>query len=281
MSVLRDHLNIVHLNIQSLYPKRDILEVEMQYYDIVVLTETWLSPNKKTEDIMIPNFDAPYRKDRNDRPGGGVAIYIKSGISSHKLTNLIYGNLEGLCVEINIRNHKFLLCGIYRPPNAGIELWDSIERTFENLNTSSTKDIVILGDFNCNMHNNNLPNRLQNLILSYDLCQLIDEPTHFTENSSTLIDLAIVNNPSNVLFSDVISPIVPNLVRFHCPILVTLKFRKSIQKTFKREVWLYDRGNYNHYRFGIPEATTEENNFIFKQVQLYILATKRFAMPSS
>ena len=33
--------------------------------------------------------------------------------------------------------------------------------------------------------------------------------------------------------------------------------------------------------FGIPEATTEENNFIFKQVQLYILATKRFAMPSS
>ena len=29
---------------------------------------------------MIPNFDTPYRKDRNDRPGGGVAIYIKSGI---------------------------------------------------------------------------------------------------------------------------------------------------------------------------------------------------------
>ena len=33
--------------------------------------------------------------------------------------------------------------------------------------------------------------------------------------------------------------------------------------------------------FGIPEATTEENNFIFKQVQLYILATKRFAILSS
>ena len=78
---------------------------------------------------MIPNFHAPYRKDSNDRPGGVVAIYIKSGISSHKLTNLIYGDLEGLCVEINIPNHKFLLCGIYRPPNAGIELWDSIERT--------------------------------------------------------------------------------------------------------------------------------------------------------
>ena len=122
---------------------------------------------------------------------------------------------------------------MYRPPNAGIELWDSIERTFENLTTSSTKDIVILGDFNCNMHNNNLPNRMQNLILSYDLYQITDEPTHFTDNSSSPIDLAIVNNPSNVLFSNVISPIVPKLVRFHCPILVTLKFRKINTENFQ------------------------------------------------
>ena len=32
---------------------------------------------------------------------------------------------------------------------------------------------------------------------------------------------------------------------------------------------------------GIPEATTEENKFIFKQVQLYILATKRFAIATA
>ena len=31
---------------------------------IVVLTETWLTPNKKWN-IMIPNLDAPYRKDCN------------------------------------------------------------------------------------------------------------------------------------------------------------------------------------------------------------------------
>ena len=95
---------------------------------------------------------------------------------------------------------------------------------------------------------------MQNLIISYDLCQLIDEPTHFTENSSPLIDLAILNNHSNVLFSDVISPIVPNIALFHCPILVTLKFRKSILKTFKHDVLLYDWGNYNHYRQKLNDA---------------------------
>ena len=60
MSVLRDHLNSVHLNIQSLYPKRDIIEVEMQFYDKVVLTETGLSPNKKTEDIMADKLSIPH-----------------------------------------------------------------------------------------------------------------------------------------------------------------------------------------------------------------------------
>ena len=51
-----DNLSIVHFNIQSLYPKLDILEVEMQYYDIVVYTETWLIQNRKNEDIMTPNL---------------------------------------------------------------------------------------------------------------------------------------------------------------------------------------------------------------------------------
>ena len=162
----------------------------------------------------------------------------------------------------------------------------NIERTIENLNTSSTKDIVISRDFKCNMHNNNLPNRMQNLILSYDLCQQIDEPTHFTENFSSLIDLAIVNNPSNVLFGDVISPTVPNLVRFHCPILVTLKFRKSIQKTFKHEVCLYDRGNYNHYRQKLNDVnwdalfTSNDINEISDNIMKHILTAAKDTIPN-
>ena len=70
-SILHDYLNIVHVNIQSLLPKLDILETEMQSYDIAILTETWLSQSTSNYDISIPNFDPPYRKDREDRPGWG------------------------------------------------------------------------------------------------------------------------------------------------------------------------------------------------------------------
>ncbi|MEW8547035.1 MAG: endonuclease/exonuclease/phosphatase family protein, partial [Candidatus Thiodiazotropha sp.] len=120
-SIFHEYLNIVHVNIQSLLPKLDILETEMQYYDIVVLTETWLSQNTNNDDIRIPNFDPPYRKDRQARPGGGIAIYIKSGIALHKQTNLIENDIEALCIEVSIRGHKFLLSGFYRPPNSGQE----------------------------------------------------------------------------------------------------------------------------------------------------------------
>lgn len=247
-SVLHDHLNIMHVNIQSLLPKLDILEAEMQYYDIVVLTETWLSQNTKNPDISISNFDPPYRKDREGRPGGGVAIYIKSGIALHKQTNLVENNIEALCIEVSLRGHKFLLGGFYRPPNSGCEYWDSIESTFDNLNNSAIKDLIILGDFNCNMQRLNTPNRMHNLALSYNLSQLIDEPTHYTEHSSSIIDLILVSKPENVLYSDVTSSFVPDLVRFHCPIMLILKFRKSIQRGFKRQIWLYDKGNYNLFR---------------------------------
>ena len=264
-SVLHDYLNIVHVNIQSLLPKLDILETEMQYYDIVVLTETWLSQNTTNYDVSIPNFDPPYRKDREDRLGGGVAIYIKSGIALHKQMNLIDGDIEALCVEMIVRGHKFLLAGFYRPPNSGREYWESIESTFDNLSNSVTNDLIILGDFNCDMQQLNTSNKMHDLALSYNLTQLIDEPTHYTEHSSSLIDLILVNKPENVLYSGVASSFVPDLVRFHCPTMLILKFRKLIEKGFKRHIWVYEKGNYDLFGNKLAQVNWD-NAFSFDNI---------------
>ena len=127
-STLFSHnLSIIQLNIQSLIPKLDLLETEMQLYDIVVITETWLTPKTSDEDLLISNFSRPYRKDRIGRPGGGVAIYIKQGLHSVPRSDLINGDIEAICVEIILKNHKLLLCGVYRPPNSGNPYWDLIE----------------------------------------------------------------------------------------------------------------------------------------------------------
>ena len=72
------------------------------------------------------------------------------------------------------------------------------------------------------MHSNN-NNKMKDLTQNYNLKQLIQEDTHFTENSS-LLDLILVRNSSNILTSGVVNSVIPDQIRFHCPILVILKF---------------------------------------------------------
>jgi len=73
-------LSIMHINIQSLVPKIDILQVEAQSYDILVFTETWLAANTDCCTIAIQNVDPQFRNDRHGRLGGGVTIYTRSGL---------------------------------------------------------------------------------------------------------------------------------------------------------------------------------------------------------
>ena len=56
----------------------------------------------------------------------------------------------------------------------------------------------------------------------FNLTQLISEPTHFTKDSSSKLDLILVPNKANVLFSRVIDPFTPEQVRYHCPTIVLL-----------------------------------------------------------
>ena len=257
-SFFSHNLSILQLNIQSLLPNLYILETEMQPYDIVVKTETWLSPKTTDDDLLISNFSRPYRRDRIDRPGGGVAIYIRHGLHSVLRSDLINGNIEAISVEIRLKNHKLLLCGVYRPPNSGNPYWELIEITFDNLSNSGIGDIVIVGDFNNDMTTPSSSAKIRNLISSYNFSQLIDEPTHYTENSSSIIDLILVSKPENAIFSNVTSPFIPNLIRYHCPTVVYLRYRKPVTKTYKRHIWLYDRGDYATFRQQLSQVNWDE-----------------------
>ena len=56
-TVFPHNSNILHLNKQSILPKMDLLEAEVQNYDILVFTETWLSPQISNDDLLLENFD--------------------------------------------------------------------------------------------------------------------------------------------------------------------------------------------------------------------------------
>ena len=73
---------------------------------------------------------------------------------------------------------------------------------------------------------------------------MINDSTHFTETSSSLIDIMLVSYPANILFSGVGDPFLNLDIRFHCPAFRVFKFSKSHCTVFKRQIWMYQEGNY-------------------------------------
>ena len=89
------------------------------------------------------------------------------------------------------------------------------------------------------------------------LTQVINEPTHFTETSSSLIDLVLVSNKSSVSLSGVADPFLSQELRYHCPTFNIFKFSKPERQSFQRFIWRYEHGNINLLR---QKAASEDWN---------------------
>ena len=87
--------------------------------------------------------------------------------------------------------------------------------------------------------------KIETLCQMHNLPNIISEPTHFRESSSSLIDLFLVTNKNHILLSGVGELFLDQNIRFHCPIYCVLNLDKTITYEYEREIWLYDKGNYN------------------------------------
>ena len=68
--------------------------------------------------------------------------------------------------------------------------------------------------------------------------------THFTENSS-LIDIILTSDKSNIIYSGVTDPFLHQETRYHCPVYGIFKFSKHTRKSFTRHIWSFDQGDYD------------------------------------
>jgi hypothetical protein len=179
----------MYLNVQSLVPKIDLLNVELQKFDILCFTETWLITNVANQDISLDNFQSPFRKDHVDRLGGGVAIYVKNDYHVVHRNDLEVLGVECVWVEIKIsKNHPVLIGTFYRPPDSLNYTFDLIEHSIYLVVDTGVNTIVVLCDYNEDQLKPQ-NNKMSNIFVKYNMIQFINEPTHCTENSSSCIDL--------------------------------------------------------------------------------------------
>ncbi|MCG8113710.1 MAG: reverse transcriptase domain-containing protein [Candidatus Thiodiazotropha taylori] len=252
-SLFQCHFSLVHYNVQSLRNKIDQIQAELSHFDVIALTETWLSHDISDDAIKILNYQDPFRKDRQTNNYGGVLVYVRENIPCKRRHELEMPDLECIWLELKVKSRSVLFGLFYRPPSALQEVYDKIEQSIDLALDSNINDVVITGDFNLNYIDTVGKNKINQLFTQYSLAQIINEPTHFTENSSSLIDLLFTNQTTNVLVSGVGEPFLDQNIRYHCPIYAVFNYDKQKPQSYKRKIWTYDKGDYELLRRTITD----------------------------
>ena len=243
-----NNIKVLHININGLKEKKDVLYTEAKYYDIVAVTESKLSNTTETKDILMKDFLEPIRKDR-PTGGGGIVLYVKAGIKATRRNELELEGLESIWVDITCKNRKFTLGVIYRTPNATVDKWNTFRCMLDDVEPNLFNKVLIVGDLNDDLLPGT-PCHLRNILEDYQLFQYITEATRVTPTTQTLLDPVMSNHRSLVSKSGVIQPFASD----HHGTYAVLQFEIERVKAFKKTVWQYSNGDYPGLRSAVQQT---------------------------
>ena len=98
--------------------------------------------------------------DRENKVGGGTAIYVRDGIPFKTHSELMCKDLENCTIEISrAKSKKLFICFIYRSPNNPLE--NFLNRLSSIiLKLPKNSEFILLGDFNIDFsQKNRLPSK--------------------------------------------------------------------------------------------------------------------------
>ncbi|CAM4664489.1 unnamed protein product [Lepidochelys kempii] len=184
------------MNAQSLGNKQGELEVLVmsRNYDVIGITEAWWDNSHDWSTVM--DGYKLFRKDRQGRKGGGVALYVRE---QYDCSELRYETAKKpACLWIKFRsvsNKNDVVVGVcYRPPDQG----DEVDEAFFWQLAEATRShaLVLMGDFNlpdiC-WENNTVVHRQSRKFLESTgdnfLVQVLEEPTR----GGAFLDLLLTN----------------------------------------------------------------------------------------
>ena len=155
---------------------------------------------------------------------------------SRRRPDLELPDVECVWLELNSHHRKFLIGTFHRPPNSSAEILSLIEDSIGLAFDTNVNNIFITGDFNLDILKNSSNQKVRDICQHFSLKQLITEPTHYTESSSSTIDLVFTSNKTNILSSGVGDPILEQNIRYHCPVFFVLNFNKNTSSIFHRHI---------------------------------------------
>ena len=141
-------------NVQSITkPKHAELVQQSVDYDMMLITESWLKPNK-TNAFGIPGLRLVNVNRAGNRTGGGVCMYVRDSLSTSLVSSYTSTTTSAMWVALHQENQNMIIYAcIYHPPglkkSACDETVDYIIGTVSSLSSRfPSAQFVIHGDFN-------------------------------------------------------------------------------------------------------------------------------------
>lgn len=193
---------VLHINVRSLLRNfNDFkLQVLRNQYSIIFVNETWLDLGISDDVVALEGYIL-FRRDRADRRGGGVAVYVKDELSNATSYEVATSTFESKFISFKYGGRKFIMGTVYRPPC--LLNFDGFLREFEHIVNQIMLEcdtFLCSGDFNVNVGDlsNCKVQSFLNILESYNIVQYVDQPTRVTNNTTSILDLILCSEGSLV-----------------------------------------------------------------------------------
>ncbi|CAM4695697.1 unnamed protein product [Lepidochelys kempii] len=190
------YLKCLYTNAQSLGNKQGELEVLVmsRNYDVIGITETWWDNSHDWSTVM--DGYKLFRKDRQGRKGGGVALYVREQYDCSELRYETAEKPECLWIKFrSVCNKSDVVVGVcYRP----LDQRHEVDEAFFWQLTEATRShaLILMGDFNfpdiCWESNTAVHRQSRKFLESVGdnfLAQVLEEPTR----GGAFLDLLLTN----------------------------------------------------------------------------------------
>ncbi|XP_058444278.1 uncharacterized protein LOC131425957 [Malaya genurostris] len=253
-------------------------------FDIIALTETWLTENT----LSIQAFDSNYEVFRTDRSsrnsnkiiGGGVLVAIRRRLKAQLLQNASENNVEQVCVKISLNDSSSLfLCVVYLPPDRirDLSLIDTHIQSIDEITSVHMRpsdEILIIGDFNfpglkwipasdgflyVDPLHSSFHTGITNLLDRYSL-NLLRQVNHVQNENGRILDLCF-SSQSDCAPRIIAAPFpLVKSVRHHPPLHIVLESDGSSHDRYNSRIVSYNfkKADYNSIIVFLSNLTWSE-----------------------
>ena len=156
----------------------------------------------------------------NKSKGSGIPLYFKKSLLFNRIASLNICNEHFECMggRFNTHSNQFYIIVVYRFHYKDNEFINEFNKA---LNYYKNKPLIVMGDFNINLLNydsNKTDDDFENDTFPSSLYPLVNKPTNFFQNNSSLINQAW----SNMLYENTNCSILNVSVSNHKPLLITM-----------------------------------------------------------